>query len=110
MKDLYSFSKDQKQHNQFYEKAKAAYTKIFERLGLGQDTYLTFASGGSFSKYSHEFQTVTDVGEDTIYVHEDRRLAGNREVLNDEVLADLGLSKDELVEKKAVEVGNIFPL
>ena len=110
MKDLYSFSRSPQEHDKFYKNAQAAYAKIFDRLGLGQDTYLTFASGGSFSKYSHEFQTVTDVGEDTIYVHEDRRLAVNREVLNDEVLADLGLSKAELVEKKAVEVGNIFPL
>lgn len=110
MKDLYSFSKDQKQHNQFYEKAKAAYTKIFERLGLGKDTYLTFAAGGSFSKYSHEFQTVTDVGEDTIYVHEGKKLAINKEVYSDEALKELGVEKSELVEKKAVEVGNIFPL
>jgi len=110
MKDLYSFSKDQKQHDQFYEKAKAAYTKIFERLGLGKDTYLTFASGGSFSKYSHEFQTVTDVGEDTIYVQEGKGLAINKEVYSDEALKELGVKKSELVEKKAVEVGNIFPL
>ena len=110
MKDLYSFSADQKSHDEFYEKAKAAYIKIFERLGLGKDTYLTFASGGSFSKYSHEFQTVTDVGEDTVYVHEGKKIAINKEVLNDEVLKDLGVKKEELQEKKAIEVGNIFPL
>jgi len=110
MKDLYSFSKTQTEHDEFYEKAKTAYTKIFERLGLGGDTYLTFASGGTFSKYSHEFQTVTDVGEDTIYVHQGKRLAVNQEVLNDETLNSLGLNKSDLVEKKAVEVGNIFPL
>ena len=110
MKDLYSFCRAQTEHDEFYKKAQAAYIKIFERLGLGKDTYLTFASGGSFSKFSHEFQTVTDVGEDTIFVHEGRRLAVNKEVYSDEVLAELGLAKDELVEKKAVEVGNIFPL
>src|SRR5690606_8936078 len=66
--------------------------------------------GGSFSKYSHEFQTLSDVGEDIIYVHEERKLAINQEVYTDEVLADLGIERDELVEKKAVEVGNIFTL
>lgn len=110
MKDLYSFSRDQAEHDAFYEKSKEAYLRVFERLGLGDITYLTFASGGSFSRFSHEFQTITDIGEDTIYVHEGKRLAINKEVYTDEVLADLGVKKDELVEKKAVEVGNIFTL
>lgn len=110
MKDLYSFSRDQAEHDMFYEKVSDVYTNVYERLGLGDLTYKTFASGGSFSKYSHEFQTVSPVGEDTIYVHEDKKIAINEEVFNDEVLADLGIGRDELVEKKAVEVGNIFTL
>jgi len=110
MKDLYSFSKDVKEHEVFYEKAKEAYLKIFKRLGLGDQTFVTFASGGSFSKYSHEFQTVTEAGEDLIYVDEKKKIAINKEVLTDEVLADLKIKKSDLVEKKAVEVGNIFNL
>jgi prolyl-tRNA synthetase len=110
MKDLYSFSVSQAQHEEFYEKSKEAYLRVYDRLGLGDITYLTFASGGSFSRFSHEFQTLTDVGEDTIYVHEAKKLAINKEVYTDEVLADLGVSKEELVEHKAVEVGNIFTL
>lgn len=110
MKDLYSFSRDQAQHDAFYEKITEAYHRVYERLGIGDVTYKTFASGGSFSKYSHEFQTLSDVGEDIIYVHEGRKLAINEEVYNDEVLSDLGITRDELVEKKAVEVGNIFTL
>ncbi len=110
MKDLYSFTHDEKTHNEFYEKAQGAYRNIFERAGLGDRTYMTFASGGSFSKYSHEFQTVTDAGEDLIYIDEKKKLAVNKEVLNEEVLGSLGLKRDELVEKKAVEVGNIFSL
>jgi len=109
-KALYSFSKNESEHNDYYEKAKAAYKNIFDRLGLGEKTYLTFASGGSFSKYSHEFQTICEAGEDTIYVDEKKNIAVNKEVCTDEVLDDLGLSKDELVEKKAIEVGNIFSL
>lgn len=110
MKDLYSFSRDEASHNEFYEQAQKAYIKIFERLGLGDLTYFTVASGGSFSKFSHEFQTLTDIGEDTIYVHEGKKLAINKEVYNDAVLAELGIKKDELIEKRAVEVGNIFPI
>jgi prolyl-tRNA synthetase len=110
MKDLYSFNVDKQSHETFYELTAEAYKKVFERLGIGDITYKTFASGGSFSKYSHEFQTLSPVGEDTIYVHEGKGIAINQEVYNDEVLADLGVTKDELVEKTAVEVGNIFTL
>lgn len=110
MKDLYSFSKDEKEFRDFYERCAAAYKRIFERVGLGEKTYRTFASGGSFSKYSDEFQTVCDAGEDVIYVHTGKNIAVNKEVYNDEVLADLGIKKEELEEKKAIEVGNIFPL
>jgi len=110
MKDLYSFSRDEAEHAAFYEKSKQAYTRVFDRVGLGGDTYTTFASGGMFSKFSHEFQTITEAGEDTIFVHEGKRLAINKEVLNEEVLAELGVSRSDLVEKKAVEVGNIFNL
>lgn len=110
MKDLYSFSQDEAEHNKFYEKVKSVYHRIFNRTGIGNSTYLTFASGGSFSKYSHEFQTVCEAGEDCIYVHEGKNIAVNKEVLNDEVLADLQIKKEELKEKKAIEVGNIFSL
>lgn len=110
MKDMYSFSKNLEEHNEFYEKTKKAYKNIYDRVGLGHLTYLTFASGGSFSKYSHEFQTVTSVGEDVIYLDEEKGLAVNKEVLNDEVLGELGLDRAKLVEHKAVEVGNIFTL
>ncbi len=110
MKDLYSFSKDENEHNNFYEKSKIAYKKIFQRAGIGHLTYLTFASGGVFSKFSHEFQTITGAGEDIIYVDENKGIAINKEVLNDEVISSLGLNKEDLVENKAVEVGNIFTL
>lgn len=110
MKDLYSFSKDEAEHNEFYEKSKVAYKNVFKRAGIGHLTYLTFASGGMFSKFSHEFQTITGAGEDTIYVDETKGIAINQEVYNDEVIASLGLSKENLVEQRAVEVGNIFTL
>jgi prolyl-tRNA synthetase len=110
MKDLYSFSRSQEEHDEFYEKAKQAYVRVFERAGLGEVTYVTFASGGTFSKYSHEFQTITDAGEDVIYIDKEKNIAINKEVYNDEVLKDLGVDKSKVIEAKAVEVGNIFGL
>ncbi|MFA6503214.1 MAG: aminoacyl--tRNA ligase-related protein [Candidatus Paceibacterota bacterium] len=110
MKDLYSFSKDEAEHATFYDKARAAYVKVFQRMGIGERTYVTFASGGIFSEFSEEFQTVSDAGEDTIYVDEEKRIAVNKEVYTDATLAKLGLEREKLVEKKAIEAGNIFNL
>ncbi|MEK7093098.1 MAG: aminoacyl--tRNA ligase-related protein [Patescibacteria group bacterium] len=109
MKDLYSFSKEETEHAAFYEKASEAYMKIWKRVGLGDKTFKTFASGGSFSKFSHEFQTVCDAGEDTIYINQEHKIAINKEVFTDEVKKELGLGND-FTEAKAVEVGNIFTL
>lgn len=108
MKDLYSFNKDEEGLNNFYEKAKEAYIKIFNRAGIGHKTYLTFASGGTFSKYSHEFQTECEAGEDTVYLDRKKRLAVNKEVFTEEVVKDLGLDRENIEEINAIEVGNIF--
>ena len=110
MKDLYSFSRTQEEHDTFYEQVSAAYVRVFDRLGLGDSTFKTFASGGSFAKFSHEYQTISPVGEDLIYLDRATGIAVNEEVYTDEVLAELGLNKDTLEEVKAVEVGNTFNL
>ncbi|MDE2079029.1 MAG: prolyl-tRNA synthetase [Patescibacteria group bacterium] len=108
MKDMYSFNRTESELEAFYENAGAAYQKVFQRAGIGDITYLTFASGGMFSQYSHEFQTVSTAGEDTIYIDEEKHIAINEEVLNDDVLKELGLERAKLLEAKAIEVGNIF--
>ena len=110
MKDLYSFNKDEKEQDKFYEKAKKAYLKVFKRAGIGNVTYITFASGGIFSKYSHEFQAICEVGEDTVYLDKKKKTAVNEEVFTPEVLKELGLKKDSLEKLKSIEVGNIFKL
>jgi prolyl-tRNA synthetase len=110
MKDLYSFSRTQTEHDKFYEQMKTTYLNVFKRLGIGDHTYLTFASGGSFAKFSHEFQTVTEAGEDTIYLDKEKKIAINQEVYTDEVVAELGLKKEQLQKVAAAEVGNIFTL
>lgn len=110
MKDLYSFHADEKDLDAFYERTTDAYRKVFQRVGIGDKTFITFASGGAFSKYSHEFQTLNPAGEDTIYVSREKNIAINKEVLTDDVLADLGVSRSSLEESQAVEVGNIFKL
>lgn len=107
MKDMYSLhaTKDDLEH--YYSQATAAYKRIYDRLGIGEDTYVTFASGGAFTKFSHEFQTICEAGEDVIYLHREKNIAINEEVIDDAV-AELGLSRDDLEPVKTAEVGNIF--
>jgi prolyl-tRNA synthetase len=111
MKDMYTFCRNQDQHQQEYEKIVTAYHKVYERLGIGDITYRTYADGGIFTpRFSDEFQTLSDVGEDTIYLDQEKRIAINEEILTDENLEKLGLARDKLVQKKAIEVGNTFHL
>lgn len=107
MKDLYSFHANVSDLDEYYEKMKDSYTNIFQRCGIGEKTYLTFASGGSFSKFSHEFQTETEAGEDIIYLCDKCKIAINKEVIADQSSCP-ECGKKDLREVKAVEVGNIF--
>ncbi|MBP6942568.1 MAG: prolyl-tRNA synthetase [Candidatus Buchananbacteria bacterium] len=108
MKDMYSYTLDEAAHSEYYEGVKAAYMKVFERVGLGADTYITFAAGGAFTEFSHEFQTVCEAGEDKIYLNREKGIAINEEVLSDKVLQDLNITRDELEVVTSAEVGNIF--
>ena len=109
MKDLYSFHADEADLDAYYEIMKEAYYKVYARLGLADLTVLTYASGGFFSQYSHEFQTLSEVGEDTIHLCEKCRVAVNEEIIKDQSACPVCDSKD-LIEKKGIEVGNIFKL
>jgi len=109
MKDMYSFHTDEKDLKQYYGSAIKAYADIFNAVGIGEKTYLTFASGGTFSKYSHEFQTVTDAGEDTVFICSPCSIAVNKEIIDDQKKCP-ECSNAELKEERAIEVGNIFEL
>lgn len=110
MKDLYSFSSSKEEHEIFYEKMKGVYMNVFNRLGIGKDTYITISSGGTFSKYSYEFQTLSEAGEDFILIDEEKNIAVNKDDLDDEILAEAGMTKENLVERKSIEVGDIYSL
>ncbi len=108
MKDLYSYSINQAQHEKFYQSCIDAYHRVFARLGVGDSTFFTVASGGAFTKFSHEFQTICDAGEDIVYLDSKKKIAINKEVLTDDVIKEHGLTRSELEEVKTAEVGNIF--
>jgi len=107
MKDMYSFHASAEDLEAYYNQAIDAYKRVFDRLGIGEDTYVTFASGGAFTKFSHEFQTICDAGEDVIYLHRGKNIAVNEEVIDDAV-AELGIDRADLEMVKTAETGNIF--
>lgn len=110
MKDMYSFARSQQEHEELYERAVGAYHKVYDRLGLGDITYRTYADGGIFTpRFSDEFQTLSEVGKIRFLLMR-RKIAINEEIMSDENLAKLELNRQDLIEKRGVEVGNTFHL
>lgn len=102
MKDLYSFHTSEEDLLAYYERAKEAYMRVYTRVGIGEDTKITKASGGDFTTgFSHEFQTICEAGEDVIYINNETGEAFNKEVAPE---------GDNFTQHNASEVGNIFPL
>jgi prolyl-tRNA synthetase len=118
MKDLYSFHTSEEDLDSYYEKVARAYREIFEECGIynpkalkDRITYQTWASGGTFSKYSHEYQTATESGEDIIYICKKCYAAINKEIKDEiKVCPNKPCDATEFEERKAIEVGNIFKL
>lgn len=108
MKDLYSFHLTEEDFQAFYERSKQAYLNVFRRCGL--KAIIVEASGGVFSKYSHEFQVLTPCGEDDVYLC-DCGFAQNKEIVEvKEGDVCPSCEKGCVRVEKAIEVGNIFPL
>jgi prolyl-tRNA synthetase len=110
MKDLYSFHTNEKDLDKFYNTAKDAYFRIFERAGVKDKTFLTYASGGDFSKYSHEFQTLSSAGEDIIYICDKCKIAVNKEIIDELKDSCPECGNKNLKADRAIETGNIFKL
>ena len=109
MKDLYSFHRDKTDLDNFYNQVGASYRKIFETVGIGEQTVLTLAAGGTFADYSHESQTLTPAGEDQVHICTKCRLA-----INDEIIAKHKTCPEcgstERTTETGIEVGNTFKL
>lgn len=107
MKDMYSLHATQEDMDAYYERVIEAYKRCYARFGIGDSTFITFASGGAFTKFSHEFQTICEAGEDILYVDDKQTVAVNEEVLDD-ATSELGIDRTTLSPVKSAEVGNIF--
>lgn len=108
MKDLYSFHDSPESLQEYYERASAAYDRVFARIGL--KALRVHASGGTFSQFSDEFQVIAPTGEDTILHCSACDFAENVEIATikaGDVCPDCGAP---IQEKHSIEVGNIFSL
>lgn len=109
MKDLYTFSANEEDLDQWYMKVRGAYIRILDRLGL---TYriVNAASGAIGGKSSEEFMVLCDIGEDTIVYSDQSDFASNYELypLEEGTLSPDGLGK--ICHAKGIEVGHIFKL
>lgn len=109
MKDLYSFHTSEEDFRQYYEIVKKSYLRIFKRCGL--KIVVTEASGAGFTKeYTHEFQVLSESGEDNIIYCSKHHFAQNEEIARLKKIGRCPVCKNSLKEGKSIEAGNIFPL
>lgn len=81
MKDAYSFHTSQECLEKYYERAHEAYERIFQRVGLRNVVSIRANSGMMGGNISHEFMSVAECGEDTIFLSPDKTsYKANREI------------------------------
>lgn len=107
MKDLYSFHISEEDLDDYYKKMITAYKKVYSRCGL--DAKIIEASGGVFTEnYSHEFQVISEAGEDKILYCSKCDYGQNTEIAKLKEGDKCPNCSDLLKEGKSIEVGNIF--
>jgi len=99
MKDMYSYCKSKEELEEYYQSAIVAYNNVYERIGLGSDTHVVFADGGAFTEFSHEFQTLSEIGEDLIFKVPDEDKYLNQEI----VKLKIETFQDQNEEQKEME-------
>jgi prolyl-tRNA synthetase len=80
MKDGYSFHATTEDLERYYRECFRAYQRIFARCGLPEVVAVASDTGMMGGKVAHEFILLTESGEDTIVVTEDRSYLANQEV------------------------------
>lgn len=103
MKDAYSFHSTNEDFEKYYEWMKQIYMNVFNRLWIWKDTYITLADGWTFTdKYSHEFQTLLSIWEDTIYIDKEANISYNQEVAPSRIEKE-NISDDVMLEKQDIK-------
>lgn len=111
MKDAYSFHKDWDDLNDFYNKMLLTYEKIYKSIGLNNIVSVLAPTGDMGGKISHEFQMISPIGEDTIYICNSCNYKSNKEMFNSQDEEQKCPNCGKILEKnRGVEIGNIFQL
>ncbi len=109
MKDLYSFHTDMQDFQEYYKKVANTYFKIFKRCGL--ESIMVEASGLGFTNdFTHEFQVLSEAGEDTIIYCPKCEFARNKEIAELKEGDKCPDCSRFLKIARGIEIGNIFPL
>ena len=109
MKDLYTFSTNEADLDEWYLKVRSAYCNIFNRLNL-KYRVVSAESGQIGGKTSEEFMVLCDIGEDMICYSDESEFAAN---IEHEDYPDGAVSPDgkgHIKHAKGIEVGHIFKL
>ncbi len=80
MKDAYSFHTSWADLDNYYERCAAAYHTIFRRCGVPEVVSIQSDSGMMGGKVAHEYQLLTDSGEDRVVVCDACHTYANSEV------------------------------
>ena len=80
MKDAYSFHTSEEDLKEYYERVFEAYNKIFKRMGMKNFIAVKSDSGMMGGSIAHEFQLLTDIGEDSIVICDDCNYTANMEI------------------------------
>lgn len=107
MKDAYSFHTTEEDLIAYYNRCYEAYARIFKRIGLKEVVSIQSDSGMMGGKVAHEFMAISEAGEDTIFLTDDRSYMANREVAKSAVKFTskeaLELEKVHTPGKKTIE-------
>ena len=109
MKDAYSFHTSQECLEKYYQRVHDAYVRIYARVGLKNVVSIRANSGMMGGSISHEFMSVADCGEDTIFLSPDGvSYKANREIAVsglkfEKTEAELPLEKVETPHMKTIE-------
>ncbi|MDR2777777.1 MAG: proline--tRNA ligase [Rickettsiales bacterium] len=114
MKDAYSFHSSDGSLEEFYGEMLKAYHLIYKKVGLVDIIEVVAPVGDMGGRVSHEFQMISPMGEDKIYI-----CASCEYKCNSEALENSGGNGENVLcpkcgkklrEARGVEIGNIFQL
>ena len=102
MKDAYSFHTNEEDLDEYYDRVAKAYHNIYRRIGIPEVVAIQSDTGMMGGKIAHEYQLVTDSGEDKIVMCDKCHSYWNSEVAS----ATYAYEKEKLLPLEEVATPN----